>query len=65
MTTPPAPTLLVVDDDQDIRELLRRYLDDHGFRVLVAADGPEMRQRLDADGVDLVILDLMLPGRTG
>jgi len=58
-------TLLVVDDDAEIRELLSRYLSEHGFRVLTAGDGTQMRAVLGAHAVDLVILDLMLPGEDG
>jgi two-component system OmpR family response regulator len=59
------PALLVVDDDAEIRDLLARYLGEHSFEVLKAADGAEMRQRLAAARVDLLILDLMLPGEDG
>lgn len=64
MSGPPAATLLVVDDE-GIRELLQRYLADHGFRVLAAGDGAGMRRLLEAEPVDLVILDIMLPGEDG
>ncbi len=65
MTVQTVPTLLVVDDDEEIRALLSRYLSDHGFRVLEAGDGTEMRRRLASSAVDLVVLDLMLPGEDG
>jgi two-component system OmpR family response regulator len=58
-------TLLVVDDDAEIRDLLSRYLSDHGFRVLTAGDGAQMRAVQASHAVDLVILDLMLPGEDG
>lgn len=58
-------TLLVVDDDAEIRDLLSRYLGEHGFSVLTAADGGQMRAVYAAEHVDLVILDLMLPGEDG
>lgn len=61
----PAPTLLVVDDDEEIRSLLARYLSEHGFRTLVAADGESMRASLARQAVDLIVLDLMLPGEDG
>lgn len=60
-----SPSILIVDDDEEIRSLLSRYLADHGFRVLEAGDGAEMRRRLASVPVDLVILDLMLPGEDG
>jgi two-component system OmpR family response regulator len=59
------PHLLVVDDDREIRDLLSRFLRQHGFRVTLAADGREMRRALDERGIDLVVLDLMLPGEDG
>ncbi|MBV4473593.1 response regulator transcription factor [Pseudomonas sp. B2M1-30] len=58
-------TLLVVDDDDEIRELLCDYLSENGDCVLAAADGPQMWQQLEQQPVDLVILDVMLPGEDG
>ena len=58
-------TLLVVDDDDEIRELLCEYLSESGYRVLAAASGGEMWQQLDEKPVHLLILDLMLPGEDG
>jgi len=58
-------TLLVVDDDDEIRELLCDYLADAGYTVLAAADGEAMRQQLARHKVELVVLDLMLPGEDG
>jgi two-component system phosphate regulon response regulator OmpR len=60
-----APHLLVVDDDRRIRELLSRYLADHGFRVSVAADAAEARRKLASLEFDLLIVDVMMPGETG
>ena len=57
--------ILVVDDDREIRDLLRRFLRKHGFRVTVARDGSEMRQVLETGRFDLIVLDLMLPGEDG
>ena len=57
--------LLVVDDDREIRDLLSRYFDKHGYKTTTAKDGPEMRKALDDWRIDLVILDLMLPGEDG
>lgn len=57
--------LLVVDDDREIRELLKRFLSKQGFRVTTAADGTLMREVLAAWNIDLVILDFMLPGEDG
>ncbi|HBK51627.1 MAG TPA: two-component system response regulator OmpR [Pseudomonas sp.] len=58
-------TLLVVDDDDEIRELLCDYLTDAGYNVLAAADGQQMRDQLARHKVELVVLDLMLPGEDG
>lgn len=57
--------LLVVDDEPELRALLKRYLTEQGYQVTAVADGVAMRQHLDKHGVDLVILDLMLPGEDG
>lgn len=60
-----APHLLVIDDDRRIRELLSRYLGEHGFRVSVAADSAAARRKLGAMEFDLLIVDVMMPGETG
>ncbi|NIE78092.1 response regulator [Pantoea sp. Tr-811] len=57
--------ILIVDDDPEIRQLLSTYLDEAGFRTSVAGEGREMRKRLEEHRVDLVVLDLMLPGEDG
>jgi two-component system, OmpR family, response regulator len=57
--------ILVVDDDRDIRDLLAEYLRQSGYRVSTAPEGRGMRQVLSAGDVDLVVLDLMLPGEDG
>ncbi|WP_457361591.1 response regulator [Pseudomonas sp. TE3610] len=67
--TPTVPvrlkTLLVVDDDDEIRELLCEYLSEAGYHVLAAADGREMWALLAAHPVSLVVLDVTLPGEDG
>jgi two-component system phosphate regulon response regulator OmpR len=60
-----APHILIVDDDRRIRELLSRYLGDHGFRVSGAADAQQARRKLDSLQFDLLIIDVMMPGETG
>lgn len=60
-----SPHILVVDDDRRVRDLLRRYLTNEGFRVSVAEDGETMRRRIAESAVDLVFLDLVLPGDDG
>ena len=57
--------ILIVDDDAEIRGLLRDYLQKQGYRVSVAANGREMRAAMTPAHPDLVILDLMLPGEDG
>ena len=61
----PAPHLLIVDDDKEIRALLSKFLAQHGYRVSVAHDGRAMMQALDSARISLVVLDLMLPGEDG
>ena len=57
--------ILVVDDDPDIRDLVRTYLEKNGLRVTTAADGRQMHAALTAAPVDLIVLDIMLPGEGG
>lgn len=57
--------LLIVDDDREIRDLLGRFLTKHGYRVTTARDGREMRKALTDWRIDLIVLDLMLPGEDG
>ncbi len=60
-----APHILIVDDHREIRDLVSRALTKDGFRVSVAADGRAMRKVLDDSRIDLILLDLMLPGEDG
>ncbi|XVJ69793.1 MAG: two-component system response regulator OmpR [Rhizobacter sp.] len=57
--------IAVVDDDARIRELLRRYLTQEGFEVLLAEDSKALNRVLTRETVDLIVLDLMLPGEDG
>jgi two-component system OmpR family response regulator len=57
--------ILIVDDDREIRELLATYLRKNGMQASTAANGRQMRAVLEEGGVDLVVLDLMLPGEDG
>src|SRR5438270_467117 len=59
------PHLLIVDDDREIRSLLAQYLEKHDFRTTAVADGKEMRRVMERSHVDLLVLDLMLPGEDG
>lgn len=60
-----ADKVVVVDDDARIRDLLRRYLSQEGFEVMVAEDGKNLNRILQREAVDLIVLDLMLPGEDG
>jgi len=59
------PHLVIVDDDREIRTLLSQYLEKHDFRTTAVAEGKEMRRVMERSRVDLVVLDLMLPGEDG
>lgn len=60
-----SPHILVVDDNQEIRDLLAKSLSKSGLRVSTAADGKVMRRVLGESKIDLIVLDLMLPGDDG
>lgn len=62
---PPARHILVVDDDSDLREQVSAYLRDHGYQVHAVADGASIEAALAAAPIDLIVLDLMLPGEDG
>ncbi len=59
------PHVLVVDDDERLRTLLRRYLTDNGFMVTTAADAAEARSTLENLVFDLLVVDVMMPGEDG
>ncbi|MCP8937033.1 response regulator transcription factor [Alsobacter sp. SYSU M60028] len=60
-----APHILVVDDDRRIRDLLSRFLSEHGYRVTTAPDAARARARLANLVFDLCVLDVMMPGENG
>ena len=60
-----AAHILVVDDDNRLRDLLQRYLGEYGFRVSVAAGAAEARVAMSGLDFDLMVLDLMMPGESG
>jgi two-component system, OmpR family, response regulator len=65
-TAKPGQThILVVDDDGEIRRLIAKFLRENGFHVLLARDGREMLACLASAHIDLIVLDIMLPGTTG
>ncbi len=57
--------ILVVDDDAEIRQLLKAYLEKHGLRASTAENGIAMRDVLSKSNIDLIVLDLMMPGEDG
>ena len=57
--------LIIVDDDHEIRLLLAEYMVKNGYRCITAANGVELRQKIERHSIDLAILDLMLPGENG
>ncbi|SHI81263.1 two-component system, OmpR family, response regulator [Roseomonas rosea] len=61
----PAPHILVVDDDREIRELLARFLEKQGFRVTTAREAREARRAWPLGRYHIVVLDLMMPGESG
>ncbi|MDO9023413.1 two-component system response regulator OmpR [Zwartia sp.] len=60
-----ARKILVVDDDPRLRDLLRRYLNEQGYQALTAEDAREMNKIWQREHIDLLVLDLMLPGEDG
>lgn len=59
------PHILVVDDNREIRDLLGDYLCSHGYSVSLADGGEKMRDCLQREAIDLVVLDIMMPGEDG
>ncbi len=59
------PHILVVDDDTRLRELLRKFLSENGFRVTTSNDAAHARAKLNGLTFDLIVLDLMMPGESG
>jgi two-component system phosphate regulon response regulator OmpR len=57
--------LLIVDDDPSVRAMLREYLEDHAFRVAEAGSGAQMRESIERELPDAVLLDVRLPGEDG
>ena len=60
-----AEHILIVDDNYEIRDLLGQYLNKHGFRVSLAENGQVMRKVVEREVIDLIVLDLMMPGDDG
>lgn len=64
-STPKPDRILVVDDDTRLRELLKRFLSQEGFEVVLADSGVGLDRALVRDTIDLIVLDLMMPGEDG
>src|SRR5258708_32071266 len=60
-----SPHVLLVEDDREIRTLVSRYLRTNDVRVATSADGREMDRALKENRIDLIVLDIMLPGEDG
>ena len=65
MNTNSPKRVLLVDDDPQIRETVRTILELHGYNVLVACDGTEGLMRAERDAPDLIVLDVLMPRRSG
>lgn len=65
MATESSPHILVVEDARDIREPLARYLRQHGYRTTTAADAQAARKAMRVGAIELVVLDVMMPGEDG
>ncbi|ALA19151.1 MULTISPECIES: response regulator [Chelatococcus] len=61
----PTPHIAVVDDHRDIRDLVGKYLAQHGYRISVAENAAALRRLLERSAPDLVVLDIMMPGEDG
>lgn len=61
----PVPHIAVVDDHRDIRDLVGKYLAQHGYRISVAENAASLRRLLERNALDLIILDVMMPGEDG
>ena len=57
--------ILVCDDELDVREMVQEYLGKRGFKVSMAANGEELRAVLSSGGIELIILDINMPGEDG
>src|SRR6201996_4165816 len=65
MSTEPQHSILLVEDDLRLAELVSRYLANHGFNMAIVSRGDEVVERVQSDNPDLLILDLGLPGEDG
>jgi len=61
----PAPCILVADDEPDVRDLIQEILQDSGFEVVTAGNGQQAMAHLESRPIDLLIVDLVMPGQEG
>ena len=61
----PVPHIAIVDDHRDIRDLVGKYLDRHGYRTSLAENAASCRRLVERNAIDLVVLDVMMPGEDG
>ena len=61
----PVPHIAIVDDHRDIRDLVGKYLDRHGYRTSLAENAASCRRLVERNAIDLVVLDIMMPGEDG
>ena len=59
------PHVLVIDDDNRLRDLLGKFLGEHGFLVVTASDAADARDKMTLFAFDIIVLDLMMPGENG
>jgi two-component system OmpR family response regulator len=60
-----SPHILIIDDHREIRDLLARFLRKHNMRITIASDAAEARKHLKTSAIDLIVLDIMMPGEDG
>jgi CheY-like chemotaxis protein len=65
VATPQEKTILVVDDEDDVREFLSTVLEDSGFQVVTAVDGADALNKVEQGAPDLISLDLVMPNKSG
>lgn len=58
-------TVLIVDDEEDIHDYLGSLLQDHGYRIVIAVDGEDALQKIEAQRPDLITLDVSMPAKSG
>ena len=65
MTAQPPKTILIIDDEEQIRKMLRQMIEKNGYNVFEASDGGEGLQCVKHNHIDLIITDIFMPGKEG